>query len=124
MQSSIKQAKVDLEVYLQANWKDTPIQFEGVHFNSEHSWIAPVFRPVEATKLTSHRSIQEFELSVFCYEQNPTKCYDLMDRVITALECKQVGSVYIEAGDFDGLGCQSFDNGLYEVRVIFKVTRK
>jgi len=122
MKSNIKQAKMDLEQEFQQHWAKTSVQYEGTDISSLPTWIGLKFTPVSAEALTQ-RKIEHSILTVSCYADSPTSAYGLMDDVIDFLQSRQVGSVYVGCGDYDGLGCQEFKNNLHEVAAKFTITK-
>ena len=114
--------KLAVEQYAIANWTLTPIQFMGSDFESLDKWISLRFVPIERVSNTCGRKLTLVQMRVLCYESNPTKVFDLVDKANSFFDCLDIGNISIGTGTNDGLGVQPLDNGTYELVTLFDVT--
>ena len=96
--------KSTLETYLQTNWTQTTIQFEGVPFPTSGvaKFIALKYVGVANDQYFSGRKYLNAQLQVFCYAKTSTLCHKLADDVCTLMNCKQLGDIEVRVGQIQG----------------------
>lgn len=115
--------KANLETYLQSNWTQTTIQFEGVPFNYNglEKWISLKYVGVSNEAFIQGQATNG-QLQVFCYSKNSPLCHKLADDVSTLLSCKMVSDVEVSIGQVQG-SALNLDNGFFELLVTFEVNQ-
>ena len=113
--------KREIEQYFLDNWTATPIQFQGVDFDSPDKWISLAFIPVDRTSNTCNRVFENSQLKILCYDKSPTLAIKLLDEVNTFFDCKSLSTCYSGTGNADGLGVQDLLNNTYEVATLYEV---
>ncbi len=117
----IADIKKDIETHFQNGWSDTPIQWEGIDFESPDEWISLKVIPITATANTCKRVFSNLQLQVLCYSTNHTKVMELSDKVSNFASCVDLTTCHIQVGSYDGLGCISLDNGVSFLNTVFEV---
>lgn len=115
--------KVEIEQYFNDNWTLTPIQYQGINFDSVESWVSLVFIPIERTANTSHRVFENSQLKVLCYHKSPTLVTKLVDEVNQFLDCLNLSTCRLGTGNSDGTGTQPLGNDTYELVTLFEVDK-
>ena len=112
---------IDINTQFQSNWTHTPIQYEGVNFDSVDEWISLKLIPIENTANTCNRVYNNLQLQVLCYSTNHTKVMMLSDKVSEFASCIDLASCHLSVGSYDGLGCIPLENGVSFLNTIFEV---
>ena len=116
----MKSLKVEIEKYIQANWTQTPVKFQGSTFAQTSEWVSVVFIPLDRSLYAfdggDGRKKDTVMLKVLSYSDNPTKCLGLEDDVRAFLECINIpnNNARVGMGKPDGLGVIDLENGVFE----------
>lgn len=115
--------KASLETYLQTNWTQTTIQFEGVPFSYSGltKWISTKYVGVSNEAFIQGQATNG-QFQIFCYAQNSPLCHKLADDVSTLLSCKIVDFVEVSIGQVQGSSL-NLDNGFFELMITFEVNQ-
>jgi len=117
----IADIKKDIETHFQSNWTDTPIQWEGVRFDSVDSWISLKLIPIANEANTCSRIFNNLQLQVLCYDITHTKVMELSDKVSEFASCIDLTSCHIQVGSYDGLGVIPLENNVSFLNTIFEI---
>jgi len=114
--------KMALETYIQANWTQTSVQWEGEPFStaSLSKWISVKYVGVSNEQGFSGRKALNAQLQVFAYTKHPPLSHKLADDISAMLSCLQLGDIEVRVGQVQGSALK-MDNGFYEVLVTFEV---
>ncbi len=117
----ISDIKKDIEEYFNDNWALTPIQWEGVKFDTVDSWISLKLIPIERSSNTCTRKYENLQLQVLCYDISNTKVFELADEVYSFVDCIDLTTCYLSVGGSDGLGVIPLENQVSFLNTIFEV---
>ena len=115
--------KKDIDTYFQANWTQTPIQYEGAKFvqPKDGVWISISILPTSRIKeWTCVKSTAKVNISVL--HTSVTDAFKLGDDVIAFLENIKINKTEVGTGSSDGFGVDDL-GGTFRTVVTFNTYR-
>ncbi|RLA68955.1 MAG: hypothetical protein DRG09_06930 [Epsilonproteobacteria bacterium] len=116
----------EINKYFNDNWMDTPIQYEGIRFDTptDGKWISLQVHPYGREEQTFGKGVRKEKglLKVFVYETSATLAYELASQVDTFIAETFISKIFIDVGSPDGQGAEALKDGIFEVLLNFEMT--
>ena len=117
--------KSKIDKYFDANWSETPIQYDGIHFDmpTDGRWISIQLHPFYAIEETFGRAVTDERglIKVFAYDKSATLTFELSNDVCLFLNEIFIDGAFVNTGVPDGRGAMPLRDGVFESLTNFTI---